>query len=92
MAKVYFLIEDNEDGQSVTCECRSSDVEQKDSHANIIGNYIADNWVGLVQAARLAHNQAVLREAASLQREVEPVKTTGLVDASGSPWPPQREH
>lgn len=85
MAKIVFMVEDSEDGQHVQCEARSSDVDDKTSLANIIAQYLAENWVGLVTAARLSHHQRTLREGQELAKEeqVAPV-TRQIVDLSGN--------
>lgn len=88
MAKVIFCISDVEDGQAVDCEARCDDPTQTGSMALIIAAYIAANWVGLVQAARLAHNTGVLREGKSLAQEEELRKPPGLVDERGVELPP----
>ena len=86
MAQVQLLISDNpEDGGRLECECRTSDPEDKNSMANIVGLYLADNWLGLVQAARMTHAQAIVREGKSLMKEEELRALPALQDEAGRP-------
>jgi hypothetical protein len=88
MARVAFTITDGADGQTVDCEARCDDMTNPEAPALLISQYIADNWVGLVAAARLAHRQAILQEARSLQQEGELRRPPALVDERGIELPP----
>jgi hypothetical protein len=91
MAQVQFLLSDSDDKQSLNCEARSSDIDDHDSLANVVAVYLADNFPGIVQAARLAKSQAVIREATQLMANEERDKAiqqrTSIVDEGGNVIP-----